>query len=412
MKIAVIGGGITGLTAAYELTKYGHTVSVYEKDTVLGGLAHGFTGEGWDWPLEFAYHHFFTNDYSIINLAKELGMANDLIIKRPITATLLPDGSVTQLDSPISLLKFSKIALPDRLRTGMMLAVCKLNPYWKPLENLTAKDFIRKTGGEAGWKTIWEPLLYGKFNEYESKVAASWFWARIYKRTTNLGYFRGGFQHFVETLASAVRSHGGTIKTNSSVSSLKSLKADSILLTAPTPIASVLLRTMNHELRTSHIPHLHAQTLILETDRPILKDVYWLNVNDRTFPFLAAVAHTNFMDPSHYNGHHLTYFGNYLPDNHPYLTMKKEKLLSTFMPFIKRLYSPTNPEPRTLNSFLFTAPFAQPVHELNYSQKAPKMDTGIPGIYLANMDSIYPWDRGTNYAVELGQKAAKRIIQS
>ena len=32
-------------------------------------------------------------------------------------------------------------------------------------------------------------------------------------------------------------------------------------------------------------------------------------------------------------------------------------------------------------------------------------------IYLANLDSIYPWDRGTNYAVELGIRAAHTIIQ-
>jgi len=63
-----------------------------------------------------------------------------------------------------------------------------------------------------------------------------------------------------------------------------------------------------------------------------------------------------------------------------------------------------------MNSFLFTSPNAQPVHTVNYSKRAPKLETPIPNVYLANLDSIYPWDRETNYAVELGQNAAKHIL--
>ena len=168
---------------------------------------------------------------------------------------------------------------------------------------------------------------------------------------------------------------------------------DKTLFTGPTP--------------NSSIPHLTAQTLILETKEPILKDVYWLSITDRSFPFLAAVAHTNFMDKEHYGGHLLTYFGNYLPANHPYLSMTKEKLLKEFLPFIRCLSH--NSLFTIHNSFLFTAPFAQPVHELRYSSRAPKLETAIPNVYLANMDSVVPWDRGVNYAIALGQKAASLI---
>ena len=41
MRVAIIGGGITGLTAAYELTKRGINVTVFEKDEYLGGLSNG-----------------------------------------------------------------------------------------------------------------------------------------------------------------------------------------------------------------------------------------------------------------------------------------------------------------------------------------------------------------------------------
>lgn len=74
MKIAIIGAGYAGLTAAYDLGKAGHTVTVYEALPAAGGLAAGFKAPHWEWPLEKFYHHLFTNDDAIIGLAREIGI--------------------------------------------------------------------------------------------------------------------------------------------------------------------------------------------------------------------------------------------------------------------------------------------------------------------------------------------------
>lgn len=430
MKIAIIGGGFTGLTAAYELAKRGHKVTVFEKDKTLGGLANGFRRPGWNWNLEYTYHHLFTNDTAILNLINELNLTDKLIIKRPVTATLW-NGVSYPLDSPIHLLRFPGLPMIDRIRTGVLLAFLKVNPFWRPLESITAKQLFLTVGGRRAWEAIWEPLMTAKFGPYADRVAASWLWARIKKRTPRLCYIEGGFHRLIVALTTAIKQRGGTILTDVDISTVESgisnyesgskkitnhnskfiihnSKFDSVLLTTPTPIVKHLCPMIpdSYFLIPNSIPHLHAQTLILETKQPILKDTYWLNITDRSFPFLAVVAHTNMIDKKHYGGHHLTYFGNYLPEGHPYLSMTKDQLLKKFLPFIKRL----NPSFHWSDwSDLFIGYFAQPVHELHYSQKAPKLETGIPGVYLANLDSIYPWDRGTNYAVELGNKVAYKI---
>jgi protoporphyrinogen oxidase len=184
---------------------------------------------------------------------------------------------------------------------------------------------------------------------------------------------------------------------------------DRILFTTPTPIANKLMPDVA-PARSLTIPHLHAQVLILETKEPVLKDIYWLSVTDRSYPFLAVVAHTNFMDKKHYGGNHITYIGNYLPPSHPFLSLSKEQLLKKFQPFIQKITS--GRKLSVLNSYLFTGLYAQPVHGVNYSRTAPGLVTKFPGVFLANMDSIFPWDRGTNYAVDLGQKAATAILSS
>ncbi len=410
MKIAIIGGGITGLTAAYELTKRGHKVTIFEKEKTLGGLAWGFTQPNWGWHLEGAYHHLFTNDNTIIHLIHELGISDKLIIKRPITATYW-QGKSYPLDSPSSLLSFPGLSLLDKVRTGLLIGALKINPFWKPLESITAKKLFIIVGGSASWRTLWEPLMIGKFGNYSDTVAASWLWARIKKRTPQLIYIAGGFHTLIETLEKNITKNGGKIITEKIITSLDDLPFDKILLTIPTPLIQKLDPDLSFGIGnlTLNIPHLHAQTLIIETKEPILKDTYWLNITDRTFPFLAVVAHTNFIEKKHYGNHHLTYFGNYFLSGHPYLSMKKNQLLDIFYPFILRLIRNSKFEIR--NSFLFNGPFAQPVHQLHYSNIAPKLDppAGGPNVCLANLDSIYPWDRGTNYAVELGQKAARQI---
>lgn len=422
MKIAIVGGGITGLAAAYRLSQQGHAVSLFEKESYLGGLAYGFTSPGWDWHIEGAYHHLFTNDRSIISFINELGLSEKLIVKRPITASLWNDR-MYQLDSPQSLFTFPGLSITDKLRTALLLGIVKLTPFWQPFESFTAEQFIVSIGGKQAFQTIWKPLLYGKFSSFAPRLAASWFWARIKKRTPRLCYIDGGFHTLVEALEKTITGHGGNILTSTAVTSIKkgqgksyivslgenTKQFDKVLLTIPTPFALSLLPKYDRRNPIYDafraIPHLSAQTLILETKEPILRDVYWLNITDQSFPFLAAVAHTNFMDKKHYGNRHLTYFGNYLPEGHPYLSMTKTQLFNTFFPFLTKL-NPSLKKGDITRSFLFTAPFAQPVHTLHYSKKIPPIKTPIPHIYLANMDMVHPWDRGTNYAVELGLRAA------
>ena len=137
-------------------------------------------------------------------------------------------------------------------------------------------------------------------------------------------------------------------------------------------------------------------------------NTYWLSVCDTKAPVLAIVEHTNFMDSKHYNNEYLVYLGHYLPKEHKYFTMTEEELLNTFDPFLKTI----NPEYREslIGLKKFSVPFAQPIIPVNYSRMIPPFETPIKNVYLANMQQVYPWDRGTNYAVELGEKIAKLVL--
>jgi protoporphyrinogen oxidase len=62
-----------------------------------------------------------------------------------------------------------------------------------------------------------------------------------------------------------------------------------------------------------------------------------------------------------------------------------------------------------LDSKVWRAEFAQPVTTIGYSASVPPVETSISNVFVANMAQIYPEDRGTNFAVREGERAAKRL---
>jgi protoporphyrinogen oxidase len=285
---------------------------------------------------------------------------------------------------------------------------------------VTAASFLSKTVGKKAYRTLWEPLLRGKFGDYTDAISLAWFWARIAKRTTNLAYPEGGFLKFAKALAAAIIKQGGKIEYNAAIGKIEEKDGkvslgkygefDKLIVTLPSfaflKLAPQLSETYQKSLM--QLKGLGATMLILRLKKPFFSDnTYWLSVCDPKAPVLAVVEHTNFMDSKHYNNEHIVYLGNYLPKEHKYFSMSEEELLETFDPFLKKL----NPDYKEtlIAAKKFSVPFAQPIIPINYSRMIPPFETPLKNVYLANMQQVYPWDRGTNYAVELGEKVTNLI---
>lgn len=427
MRIGIIGAGFTGLAAGYYLSKKGHSVTIFEKDKKPGGLAIGYSEEGWDWTLESHYHHWFTNDKSVLDLAKEIN--HKVIIKRPITSSFV-EGSIYQLDSPISLIKFPKLNIFLRVRMGLSLALLKYNPAWKPMENFLAENYLKKAMGNTAYKKIWEPLMVNKLGKYAKVVSLAWFWARIYKRTSSLAYPEGGFLNFAFHLEKEIKNNGGKFYYNTEVKNLsskaapqvifsiadkqpKTEKFDKVIVTLPLSLFIKIAPSLpiQYVEKAKKFVNIGAMNLVLRLRKPFLKDgSYWLNMCDIKSPILAVVEHTNFMDKKHYNNEHLLYLGNYMEIADKRFSMSKENLLKLYDPWLKKINP--NYQRFIISSQLFHAPFAQPIITTKYSKKIPTTVTPLKNVFLANIQQVYPWDRGTNYAVELGKEISRIISQN
>ena len=420
MQIAILGGGVSGLTSAYYLAKKNHQITIFEKEKVLGGLAAGFKTGNWNWYLERTYHHLFANDNDIINFAKEIGF-NKIFFKEPVTASLFTDhGSykILPLDTPLDFLRFPYLNIIDKLRAGIMIAFLKLSPFLAIYEKQTSKEFLKVTMGKNVWNILWQQLFRGKYGDYAGNILASFIWARIKKRTKKLGYVEGGFQILINYIVDKLKKLRVNVLTGYEIESIKkqgnkfiinNTLYDVVISTLPTPILTKVARPVlpkNYLDKLSKIEYLHALTLILETDQPIFDKTYWLNISTKTIPIMGIVQHTNFIDKKYYGGKHLAYLGWYLKREDRLMQMKDRELLNYVLPYLETI---ANGKLKIENYFVFKAPFAQPIFDREFVKNKPDFITPVKNFFISNLDMTYPYDRGTNYAVKLGKDVTKII---
>lgn len=427
MKIAVIGAGIAGLSAAYDLAGAGHTVTLYEAATYTGGLAAGFKSERWDWHLEHYYHHWFQTDDDILGLIDEIGQRDKVFFPRPVTS-IYAQGKIYPFDSPLRMLLFPRLPLIPKIRFGLTGLYLRLSKNWQAMEQETAHNWLIKTMGETAYNVLWKPLLVGKFGEHYQEVNMAWFWARIHKRSPRLGYFEGGFQAFIDALTAAVQQRGATIHLNTPIQRIEQADGRLTLATSTgvTETFDRVLTTVSPQLLAKTVPSLPpdylsalqelksmgAVVVILALKHQLTEEHYWINLpKEEGPPFLALVEHTNFVDRSHYDNDHIVYCGDYLDPDHEFFSLPKEALLERFLPYLSHINPNFSPE-WVKESWLFRTKYAQPVPPVNHSKNIPPLKTPIPGLFWASMSQVYPWDRGTNYAVEIGRRAAKELLKS
>jgi protoporphyrinogen oxidase len=431
VRVAVIGAGVAGLVAAHRLTGAGHAVDVYERWPGLGGQA-ATLDVGGGHLLERYYHHLFTTDRHIAALYDELGLE---IEWRRSSVAMFAHGRQWPFTTPLDLLRFGPLSPLDRVRMGVAVLALQRRSDPAPFERVTARAWIERWMGGGPWREVWAPMLRGKFGDRADEIAMVWLWSKLRlrrgedAREERLGYPAGSWEPLFEALRERIEGRGGRVLIDRPAARIEpgfevtfgapgSFRAghdprafepagaeryDRVLATVPNDVFARLTG-----LPEPPIEYFAALCLLLELDRPFSR-FYWTNVADRELPFVGLIEHTNFVEPARYGGRRFLYVANYLEHGHELLSLDADALLDRYLPGLRRV-SPAFDRSWVKRSWLHREPAAQPIVTVGYRDRIPPLRTPVPGLVLANTTQVYPEDRGTNYAVRLGDEAARAVL--
>lgn len=437
MRIGIIGCGITGLTAALELLKKGHEVELFEESGAVGGIAGAIEFDGFH--LEKYYHHFFKSDEHIISLLKELELENELQWLESRMG-YFADGMAYEFGTPQSLLKFKPLPVPDKFKFGMSVLRLMGIKDWRPLEQVTAKEWLVRNAGQKAFEKVWKPLLVTKFGEHYDKVSMAWMWGKVRLRGTSkengkevLGYINGSTALLFERLVEKLKSNGAGINLNCRVKAIKKANdgfiletdqycrgeqcspakahVDRVIAAVPLPVfgqlaEGILPQDYTEKIRAAEYTSVVCMILVLNRS---FSPFYWLNIGDEEIPFGGLIEHTNLLDKSLYSNKHILYISNYLYKKSKFYKMSSEELLKAYIPYLKKI-NPQFGESWVEKAYTFKDEYAQPVIKCGYSGQKPGFETPVEGLYTAGMSNIYPEDRGMNYAVRDGKTVAKIVM--
>ncbi len=427
MRIGIIGCGITGLIAAHELAKKGHEVELFEAAAAVGGIAEAVQMDGF--YLEKYYHHFFKSDKHIISLLEELGIGSELLWQESRMG-YYTDNMAYEFGTPLSLLKFKPLPMGDKLKFGMSVLRLMGIKDWRPLEQVTAKEWLVENAGLNAFEKVWKPLLVTKFGEQYDSISMAWFWGKIRLRGTSkengrevLGYINGSTTMLFKRLEEKLKSNGAKINLNCRVESIKkdgegfileankvSHSFDRIIAAVPLPVfgelAASILRS-DYINKISAVEHTSVVCMVLMLKKPF-SPFYWLNIGEVGIPFGGLIEHTNLLDKSLYNNKNVLYISNYLYKTSKLYGMSSEQLLQEYVPHLKKI-NPQFDESWVEGVYTFRDEYAQPIIKCGYSKMKPEFETTVKGLYTAGMCNIYPEDRGVNYAVRDGREVAELV---
>ena len=428
LRYAVVGGGASGCTLAWYLTRNGHEVHLYEKENGLGGLAAAIPfGKT---CLDRFYHHIFTSDTHVQAFVERLGLKDklhwcDSSVGVEYRRQLYP------FTKPGDLLRFKPLPLLSRLRMGMAVLKMRLRNSYEALETVTAEEWIIRQMGESAYRVLWEPLLRSKFGDRYREVSAVWFWGKVKlrggtrsKKGTGecLGYLKDGWGQIYDRMGEEITAYGGRLRFHELVSQIAPTGSrlsvrtragteefDRVIVTPSVPEFLEITPSLSEDYKAEvgSIPYQGNITMVLGLDRSI-SPFYWLNITDPESPFVAVIEHTNLFPDPDYGELIPVYLSRYLSTEHPYYTMRMPAVREIFLSHLEQIFPGFKRE--WICSFTFSkAPYTQPVIGLNYSRRKPSFETPIPGLYLCTMVQIYPQDRGMNYSIKIAEELLCRL---
>jgi protoporphyrinogen oxidase len=429
-RLAVIGGGIMGVTLAYRLSQKGINVTIYERGDNLGGLAGFITYDGV--RIDRFYHTILSSDMSMQALIQESGVADRLHFVETKQG-FYDNGRLYPFNTPIDLLTFPPLNLFQRLRLGLQVIYAQFESDWRKIDQIPVQDWLLKVSGRGVYNKVWKPLLNAKFDSTAGDVPATYIWSRLKRMMgTRQGvtskemmcYLEDGYYALIEGLAALCERQGVAIRLNTAIDEIviENGRAvgvrtpyglayyDAIISTLQSPILSAMIPAAPQPFREllSRQEYLGVLCPLLILKRSLMP-YYVLNITDESIPFTAVVETTRLRDPKYVNGHHLVYLPKYLAPDNEMARWPDDRVKAEWLKHLKRMF-PEFEESWITEFLVQRARYVEPIRPIGTLDQIPPIKTPVERLYMGNTVMIYP-DLGNGESVtRFAQKVADVVL--
>ncbi|UCC39464.1 MAG: NAD(P)/FAD-dependent oxidoreductase [Candidatus Aminicenantes bacterium] len=423
-KVAVVGGGISGLSAQYFILSKGFSVELFEKNDYLGGLAGSINFN--NFIIEKYYHFICGGDSTLIEFSQKLGIDNKLNFL-PTKTAFYYNGKNYPFSGPIDLLKFSPIPLSSRLKFGFHILSSKYKKKWGDMDNIPAKEWLFERIGNKSYQVIWAPLLNIKFGKYHERISAAWIWHRINRVASSrkgpfskekMGFFSGGTHTLISELESRIKKSGGLIHVNSEIKRIekskehfnlllnsgRQIKVDKVILAVPLPIAAKLVENLDSQYaqQLSSIDFLGVRCGIFRLKEKV-SDAFWLNINDPRIAANGLIEYSNLNPLKEISPHKIVYIPFYVTLKNEWYSMDQNSFKKKLFAML-RLINPSLTENSIVGFRSFRSPYAQAVCTAGFKSRIPAFRTPVKNLFLLDSTQLYPSDRTLSASIANAEK--------
>ncbi len=424
-KIIIIGGGIAGLTSAYQLQKKGYNIILLESNSQLGGLGTFFKYKN-KWVDKF-YHCIMPSDEPLLELLNEIGLKDKLYWK-PTRMGFIVDRKRYPFNSPIDLLRFKPISFFNRLRFGIVSIAIRYLGKGKDLDNLPIEDWFKNLYGKTIWDKILKQLFLSKFGDHAGNLPSLYIWQRLgrEKNKAMRGYINGGLKTIIDKLEEKIKELGGEIKTNTTVKRIEhsgnkinillndnsTITSDWVISTIPIPSFAKAIEGTNIENNFTD-PNLTYQGVVnalFILNKP-LDNFYWAPVVNSETEFDGVVEMTELIKKEQYNNNHAVYVMKYCHRDSDLFNEKESQIAKRWKKQLLNLYPDLKiSDSNIIDIKIFKAPFVEPIYPLGYNKIKPEINVKNTNILLASSAQVYPNITSWNASCGLANRVVQQLM--
>ena len=425
-NIAIIGGGIMGVTLAYKLSEQKNlSITIYERGDNLGGLAGYMPYDGL--RLDRFYHTILSSDMSMQNLIKESGVSDKLHFTET-KAGFYDDGKIYPFNTPVDLMTYPPLNIFQRFRLGLQVLYAQLDDDWREIDKLSVEDWLVKVSGRGVYEKVWKPLLRAKFDTAFTDVPATYIWSRLKRMMgTRQGvtskemmcYMETGYYTLIEALAAKCEARGVMVKLNTTIEEIviedgeaRGIRTaegvtpyDLVITTLASPILNNLIPDAPQSFRDLLGKQEYLGVLCpLMILKKSLIPYYVLNITDDRVPFTGIIETTNLIDPKYVNNHHLVYLPKYITPDNEMGRWPDDKVKTEWLGHLKRMF-PDFDEGLITDFIVQRARYVEPLRPLGTLDDIPEIKTPVKRLYMGNTAMYYPdlgnGDAATRFAIKI-----------